>query len=188
MKVNIYNLYEVKLNKNNRTHFYVGTHSDVGLPWRPVNKTEAERDRIVNQYKAWLDHKLESKDQKVCRYMNMMFKALQKYGEINLFCYCNPKGSHAEYIKEKLLSACAPLKPEPAQSKDSKIRKARFKVLKKVGYSGTETPLQVVELQHQFKTDWISEKGEVLKLKSTCIKNHYLVVKNQTEYYFVKEA
>lgn len=99
----IKNLKKDQMEKGNPTHFYIGRGSDVGNPFTMTSWTQQERDRVCNEYDKWLRNKLfVEKNKKICLYMNIMYQAWKKHGQITLFCYCEPKRCHAESIRDIL--------------------------------------------------------------------------------------
>ena len=65
-------------------------------------KDESERDKVCEQYKKWFYDELF--DSTMQAELFFLKDILEKYGKLNLFCWCAPKRCHAETIKEYLES------------------------------------------------------------------------------------
>jgi hypothetical protein len=76
--------------------FYVGRPTPLGNPFRLIK--EEDRDRVVNQYAAWLDEQLRRGNPEVIRALEELYQALKRRGNITLLCFCAPKRCHSEVI------------------------------------------------------------------------------------------
>ena len=76
--------------------WYVGRPSALGNPF--TMRTEADRDRVIGQYREWLAHKIADRDAAVMNELNAMLK----HEEITLVCWCAPKRCHADVIAQWL--------------------------------------------------------------------------------------
>lgn len=70
--------------------------SPLANPYR-VNK-ESERDKKIEQYKAWLEGKLSDPMSDESEYLDKAVSYLLKHRELNLACWCSPKRCHGEVI------------------------------------------------------------------------------------------
>lgn len=77
----------------------VDRSSPLGNPF--FMKSESERDIVCDKYKAWLYKNLNTSS--VQRELAVLKDVLNKYGRLNLFCWCAPKRCHAEEIRKYLL-------------------------------------------------------------------------------------
>lgn len=84
------------------TAFRVDRKSVVGNPYFMCS--EKERDKVCEKYKLYFKNTL-LKDEVALEYLRDMYRALKKYGHIELYCWCAPKRCHAETIKEFLLAS-----------------------------------------------------------------------------------
>jgi len=72
--------------------------SVLGNPFRM--KEESERDLVCELYKEGFEkHETNSA---YWRELQHLYKTHQKFGKLNLFCWCAPKRCHADTIKEFL--------------------------------------------------------------------------------------
>lgn len=85
----------------NKSGVYVGRPSPLGNPWT-VNEKDPKfaREKVIEYYREWLREKMKDPD---CREYKMIMEivALAKKQEVlNLICWCEPLGCHADVIKE----------------------------------------------------------------------------------------
>ena len=80
--------------------FYVDRRSPVGNPFHL--KTESYRDKVCDDYADYFEKMIKSESHEFCAYLQQMFKCLELYGQVRLFCWCVPKRCHAETIKSYL--------------------------------------------------------------------------------------
>ena len=78
--------------------FKVGRTSPVGNPF--LLGKESERDLVCDQYDDWFHNAIHTKE--FHAYMNKLNHAYNRYGKLDLYCWCSPKRCHAETIKEYL--------------------------------------------------------------------------------------
>ncbi|API81865.1 hypothetical protein G20c_57 [Thermus phage G20c] len=81
---------------------YVGRPSVLGNPFRL--KSEADRDRVCELYRDWLNEKLKT-NKAIRAELNRLYRLLIERGELELTCWCAPARCHAEEIAELLASA-----------------------------------------------------------------------------------
>lgn len=67
--------------------------SILGNPY--LLKSEADRDKVCNQYEDWFEEQLVTFRPELQR----ILKIGLHYGKLRLFCWCAPKRCHAETIK-----------------------------------------------------------------------------------------
>lgn len=82
---------------------YVGRPSPLGNPF--VLKDENERERVIAQYAAWLEERLEAGDDRVRSELNRLYRKLVQTERLELTCWCSPRRCHAEVIAEFLAQA-----------------------------------------------------------------------------------
>lgn len=71
----------------------------VGNPFPMDNQTQAERDRVCNQYNVYFGDKVKAKtDKAFMDALRSIYKAALK-NDVALGCWCYPKRCHAETIK-----------------------------------------------------------------------------------------
>ena len=78
---------------------YVGRPSKLGNPF-PM-RTEADRDRVVEQYRLWLREQYRARGP-VRAELERLLKVAQKQ-PLELVCFCAPKSCHADVIREAIL-------------------------------------------------------------------------------------
>lgn len=75
---------------------YIGRGSPLGNPF--VMKSEADRDRVCDQYAVWFEERVKVGDALVMNELRRLYK-IAKRGGLVLGCYCAPKRCHGETIK-----------------------------------------------------------------------------------------
>ena len=75
---------------------YIGRGSPLGNPF--VMKSEADRDRVCDQYAVWFEERVKAGDARVMNELRRLYK-IAKRGGLVLGCYCAPKRCHGETIK-----------------------------------------------------------------------------------------
>ena len=75
---------------------YIGRGSPLGNPF--VMKSEADRDRVCDQYAVWFEERVKAGDALVMNELRRLYK-IAKRGGLVLGCYCAPKRCHGETIK-----------------------------------------------------------------------------------------
>ena len=80
---------------------YIDRRSPLGNIFYMSN--EAQRDTVCNQYQKWFDTSVLV-DKQVFSYTELirLQSIYNKYGKLNLFCWCTPKRCHGETIKKWL--------------------------------------------------------------------------------------
>ena len=79
---------------------YIGRGSPLGNPFVMKDKSEAERNRVCDEYIPWLDDQLQH-NQVVINEMNRLFQMALNVN-VTLGCFCSPKRCHGDTVKEKL--------------------------------------------------------------------------------------
>ena len=97
MSITVGNLRDLKL-KPGQMMIKIDRTTPVGNPF--VMKTEADRDKVCNQYRANFDQFMQKKEFK--DYINHIFEESKRH-DIVLGCWCAPKRCHGETIKEYVL-------------------------------------------------------------------------------------
>ena len=65
-------------------------------------KNESQRDTVCNQYEVYFQEKMQNTQSAFYKEIQRLQAVLQKYGRLELFCWCAPKRCHAESIKKYL--------------------------------------------------------------------------------------
>lgn len=60
-------------------------------------KSEADRDQVIAQYRAWLWHKVRGRGPVFTELVRI--RKLAETGEVRLLCWCAPKACHGDVIK-----------------------------------------------------------------------------------------
>jgi len=80
---------------------YVGRGSPLGNPFKFKYDCGIERDKVIEKYRTWLYHKIETADPKILDEMLRLYEIAEN-GNLVLLCFCVPKRCHAEVIKDVL--------------------------------------------------------------------------------------
>ncbi len=81
------------------TRVYVGRPSVLGNPF--AMRSEADRQRVVADYRAWLRSQYQTRGPERQELEHLLQLALA--GPLELVCYCAPRSCHADVIREALL-------------------------------------------------------------------------------------
>lgn len=77
---------------------YIGRPSLLGNPF--VMKNEADREKVIAQYRIWLWQKVKERDKIFAELVRV--KKLAEQGDVYLVCWCrsksNPKACHGDVI------------------------------------------------------------------------------------------
>lgn len=97
---------EIKNLRNKDYHgkpwqFRVDRHTPVGNPYYMHN--ESEREMVCDKYEGYFHSRLLHSTE-AQTYLQTMLDVRNKYGHIELFCWCAPRRCHAETIRNWLLS------------------------------------------------------------------------------------
>ena len=60
---------------------------------------EADREKVVQEYRAWLWNKVQAADPQVLRALQVLQDAYETHGRLVLVCHCAPLTCHADIIK-----------------------------------------------------------------------------------------
>ena len=82
-----------------RSNKVLGNHFEM------KNQSDAERNRVCDEYDAWIRKELNAKNKEVRDNMNAAYLIYKQYGKLNLYCWCAPKRCHAETIRDLILNA-----------------------------------------------------------------------------------
>ena len=90
---------------NKRTYkgeygLYIGRPSVLGNPF-PL-KIETDRNKICDQYQQWFDKQIKEKNLNVLAALKNLNSIGEKFGHLDLVCFCAPKRCHGETIKKYL--------------------------------------------------------------------------------------
>ena len=64
---------------------------------------EADRLKVIKQFKQDLWKKIKAKDPKICGELRRLVKLWKDTGHINLVCCCKPKPCHGDVVKDCLI-------------------------------------------------------------------------------------
>jgi len=88
----------IKVVNRVKTAEYIGRGSVLGNPFAMRNQSQAERNRVCEEYQIWFDNKVKSKDPSVRQELIRLYN-LAKTRDIQLSCFCAPKRCHGDIIK-----------------------------------------------------------------------------------------
>ena len=74
----------------------IGRPTALGNPF--VMRTEADRNKVCDQYEIWFDRKVELKDPAVVLALHKIKLQGERDQYIRLGCYCSPKRCHGDTI------------------------------------------------------------------------------------------
>ena len=60
---------------------------------------ESQRNRVCEQYEEYFYGKMQHTDTDFYKEVMRLHQILQKFGKLELYCWCTPKRCHAETIK-----------------------------------------------------------------------------------------
>ena len=72
--------------------------SVLGNPFYMNN--EDERNEVCNKYEKYFNNKVLDKNSSFYKELERLISIYNKYGKLELFCWCSPKRCHAETIKK----------------------------------------------------------------------------------------
>ena len=76
---------------------YIGRGSPLNNPF--VMESEADRDRVIQQYRRWLWEKITStEDNEVLKEIHRLVDIAKKK-DLYLVCWCAPKACHGDVVK-----------------------------------------------------------------------------------------
>lgn len=80
--------------------FFCGRPSPLGNPY-PM-ESEEDRDRVISEYKIWIENQLERGNQRIMNSLLEIVNHHKKHGHVNLQCYCYPSNCHCGVIRDIL--------------------------------------------------------------------------------------
>lgn len=80
------------------TIMYIGRGSALGNPFAMKDGSQAERDRVCNEYETWIKSRINFKDRAVCNQLNEIYRCALS-GNVYLMCYCKPMRCHGDTVK-----------------------------------------------------------------------------------------
>ena len=75
---------------------YIGRGSPLGNPF--AMKSEADRDRVCDQYQVWFAQQVKDNNVLVMNELRRLYR-IAKQGDLVLGCFCAPKRCHGLTIK-----------------------------------------------------------------------------------------
>lgn len=85
------------------TRVYVGRPSALGNPF-PMH-TEADRQQVVQQYRAWLRDQWRRRQPARAELERLL--EIAKAGPLELVCWCAPRACHADVVKAAIEALAA---------------------------------------------------------------------------------
>jgi hypothetical protein len=80
---------------------YIGRGSPLGNPYKMLDTSNKERNRVCEEYNIWFSDKIRSRDQVVMVELRRLYQiAINR--DLLLQCFCAPKRCHGETIKRFL--------------------------------------------------------------------------------------
>ena len=77
--------------------------SPLANPYSMADKSDTERNRVCDEYTAWLDAEIDSGNSAVIAELERLAALAQQTGNLKLGCFCAPKRCHGDAIKRKLV-------------------------------------------------------------------------------------
>lgn len=81
---------------------YIGRGSALGNPFAMNNYSDAERDRVCDAYKVWINRQILLRNPQVIYELNRLHKLAKHSNSLELSCFCAPKRCHGDTIKALL--------------------------------------------------------------------------------------
>lgn len=82
---------------------YIGRGSPLGNPFVMKDQSQAERDRVCDEYEAWLRAQIKAHNEVVTKEIRRI-KEISREHDVTLGCFCAPKRCHGDFIKYVLES------------------------------------------------------------------------------------
>jgi len=76
---------------------YVGRPSLLGNPFKMKSESEADRERVIQEYRAWLWKRVRERGRVFAELMRI--KKLAEQADVYLVCVCKPRACHADVVK-----------------------------------------------------------------------------------------
>jgi len=84
---------------------YVDRRSPLGNPFKMKGNSEEERNRVCDEYDAWLNEALRTNPLVHAEFQRLL-NLYRMHGQLSLYCWCAPKRCHAESIAAYIGSMC----------------------------------------------------------------------------------
>jgi len=84
----------------------VDRSSPLGNPFTMQQLTQADRNKVCDEYAEYFAVKLQQKDTTFMTELNRLIGIYKKFGMLNLFCWCAPQKCHAETIADYITRVC----------------------------------------------------------------------------------
>ena len=78
--------------------------SQLANPYPMRNRSDAERSRVINEFRRYLFKRLQDKNSPQYREIKRLTALYKKQGNLTLACCCKPKPCHADVIKSAILN------------------------------------------------------------------------------------
>lgn len=73
--------------------------SPFGNPFPMKDRSQAERDRVCDEYEVYITKKIAEKDTAICSELNRIWRFAKEGKNVYLMCCCAPKRCHGDTIK-----------------------------------------------------------------------------------------
>lgn len=102
MNINIINIRS--RDKAQGAYVYCGRGSALGNPYVMQGSSQAERDRVCEEYRKYFNRKVRiEKDGKMLEQLRTIWKLARSNTQVSLGCYCAPARCHCETIRDFVL-------------------------------------------------------------------------------------
>ena len=81
---------------------YVGRGSPLGNPSKMRNRSDAERNRVCDEYEPWLRKQYTLPGSPQRRALDQLVERHRAGEDLLLECYCAPQRCHADFVKHAI--------------------------------------------------------------------------------------
>ena len=74
----------------------------MGNPYRMQDQSQAERNRVCDQYAVWLQDQINHRNPNVLQALDQIKELAARPEGVTLGCFCSPKRCHGDTIKTLL--------------------------------------------------------------------------------------
>lgn len=78
---------------------YIGRGSPMGNPFVMENQSDAERNRVCDEYEQWIRKQIANNNPRIINELRRLNAIHNEKGELTLGCFCAPKRCHGDFIK-----------------------------------------------------------------------------------------
>lgn len=101
-EITVVNIKKDKNAKYEKNYVYCGRGSALGNPSEMQEYTQAERDRVCEEYIVHINSELKKGTKTIRDQLNLIWKTGREHGEVKIGCYCAPQRCHCDTIKDIL--------------------------------------------------------------------------------------